>query len=180
MSKTKVLKQKQEISENIEEPEETPQPAPKAKKQLTQEQLDNLAKAREKARERKIELGQISSKAKALKEEKLRKDADEYDKLISQKAKPEPPQKEEVIEPKIEPKAVEPKKKRIVKKYVYEEDDEDEEVEEVVIRKPKPKTKPEPSYNELIYESAQDRIKTKISEERTKSLINSLMPVHFR
>ena len=42
MSKTKVLKQKQEIEENIEEPEETPQPGPKAKKQLTQEQLDNV------------------------------------------------------------------------------------------------------------------------------------------
>lgn len=174
MSKTKVLKQKQEISETIEEPEEILPPAPKVKKQLTQEQLDNLAKAREKARERKIELGQISAKAKGLKEEKLRKDAEEYDKLISQKTKPEPPQKEEKIE------VVEPKKKRIVKKYVYEDEDEDEEVEEVVIRKPKPKAKPEPTYNELIYESAQDRIKTKISEERTKSLINSLMPVHFR
>ena len=175
MSKTKVLKQKQEISETIEEPEEILPPAPKVKKQLTQEQLDNLAKAREKARERKIELGQISAKAKGLKEEKLRKDAEEYDKLISQKTKPEPPQKEELIEQKVEPK-----KKRIVKKYVYEEEDDDEEVEEVVIRKPKPKAKPEPTYNELIYESAQDRIKTKISEERTKSLINSLMPVHFR
>jgi len=176
MSKTKVSKQKQEIEETIEEPEEEAPPPPiKVKKQLTQEQLDNLAKAREKARERKIELGQISAKAKALKEEKLRKDATEYDKLISQKAKPEPPQKEEVIEPKAESK-----KKRIVKKYVYEEEDEDEEVEEVVIRKPKAKAKPEPTYNELIYESAQDRIKTKISEERTKSLINSLMPVHFR
>lgn len=91
MSKTKVLKQKQEISETIEEPEEILPPAPKVKKQLTQEQLDNLAKAREKARERKIELGQISAKAKGLKEEKLRKDAEEYDKLISQKTKPEPP-----------------------------------------------------------------------------------------
>ena len=98
MSKTKVLKQKQEISETIEEPEEILPPAPKVKKQLTQEQLDNLAKAREKARERKIELGQISAKAKGLKEEKLRKDAEEYDKLISQKTKPEPPQKEEIIE----------------------------------------------------------------------------------
>ena len=167
MSKSKNLKQKQEIEENevIEQPEE---PAPKVKKILTQEQLDNLAKAREKARERKIELGQISSKAKLLKEEKLKKDAAEYDKLISEKTKP---QKEEVIEPKVEPKA-ETKKKRIVKKYVYEEEDDDEEVEEVVIRKPKPKTKPEPTYNELIYETAQDRIKTKISEERTKSLIN--------
>jgi hypothetical protein len=38
-----------------------------------------------------------------------------------------------------------------------------EEVEEVVIRKPKPKAKPEPTYHELIYESAKDRIKTKIS-----------------
>ena len=171
MSKSKNLKQKQEIVEQeiIEQPEE---PAPKVKKILTQEQLDNLAKAREKARERKIELGQISSKAKLLKEEKLKKDAAEYDKLISEKTKP---QKEEVIEPKVEPK-----KKRIVKKYVYEDEDEDEEIEEVVIRKPKPKAKPEPTYNELIYESAQDRIKTKISEERTKSLINSLMPVHFR
>ena len=182
MSKTKVLKQKQEISETIEEPEEILPPAPKVKKQLTQEQLDNLAKAREKARERKIELGQISSKAKALKEEKLRKDADEYDKLISQKTKPEPPQKDQPHSGDMPSgrEIIEPKKKRIVKKYVYEDEDEDEEIEEVVIRKPKPKAKPEPTYNELIYESAQDRIKTKISEERTKSLINSLVPVHFR
>ena len=138
MSKSKVLKQKQEIVEQeiIEQTEEIPAPAPKVKKILTQEQLDNLTKAREKARERKIELGQISSKAKLLKEEKLKKDAAEYDKLISEKTKP---QKEEVIEPKVEPKA-ETKKKRIVKKYVYEEEDDDEEVEEVVIRKPKPKT----------------------------------------
>ncbi len=77
MCYTKVLKQKLETEEPIEEPEEILQPAPKVKKQLTQEQLDNLAKAREKARERKIELGQISTKAKALKEEKLRKDAEE-------------------------------------------------------------------------------------------------------
>jgi len=52
MSKTKVLKQKQEIEETIEEPEEEAPPPPiKVKKQLTQEQLDNLAKAREKAKE---------------------------------------------------------------------------------------------------------------------------------
>ena len=60
MSKTKVLKQKQEISETIEEPEEILPPAPKVKKQLTQEQLYNLAKAREKARDFVIKKGQKS------------------------------------------------------------------------------------------------------------------------
>jgi hypothetical protein len=170
MTKAKVSKQiieeqpKEEEEEVIEEV-----PPTKIKKQLTQEQLDNLAKAREKARERKIELAQIASKAKLLKEEQLRKSASEYDKLISEKEN----QPKETSQPQPEPK-IEPKKKRIVKKYVYEDEDE-EEVEEVIIRKPKPK-----SYNELIYESAQDKIKSKINEERTKSLINSLMPVHFR
>ena len=164
---------KQEIEEPVEEEEILVDvPVQKIKKVLTQDQLDNLARAREKARERKIELAQISSKAKLLKEEQLRKSASEYDKLISEKAS----QKEKVQPQKenIQPQVIEPKKKRIVKKYVYEDEDEDEEVEEVIIRKPKPK-----SYNELIYESAQDKIKSKISEERTKSLINSLMPVHF-
>jgi hypothetical protein len=49
MSKSKNLKQKQEIVEQeiIEQTEEIPAPAPKVKKILTQEQLDNLAKARE-------------------------------------------------------------------------------------------------------------------------------------
>jgi hypothetical protein len=180
MSKSKALKQKNEEPKEQEEIIEEA-PAPKVKKQLTQEQLDNLAKAREKAKERKIELAQIASKAKLLKEEQLKKAASEYDKFISEKAAS---QKENQPPPKEEPpkkQEIEPKKKRIVKKYVYEDEDEEvEEVEEVVIRKPKPKTKQEPSYNELIYESAQDRIKSKISEERTKSLISSLMPVHFR
>ena len=162
---------KQEIEQPVEEEEILVAEAPvqKVKKVLTQEQLDNLAKAREKAKERKIELAQISSKAKLLKEEQLRKSASEYDKLISEKAS-----KKEIVPQPPPPQVIEPKKKRIVKKYVYEDEDEDEDVEEVIIRKPKPK-----SYNELIYESAQDKIKSKISEERTKSLINSLMPVHF-
>jgi hypothetical protein len=168
MTKAKVSKQIIEEQPQEEEEEVIEElPPTKIKKQLTQEQLDNLAKAREKARERKIELAQIASKAKLLKEEQLRKSASEYDKLISEKKENQP---KETPQPQPEPT----KKKRIVKKYVYEDEDE-EEVEEVIIRKPKPK-----SYNELIYESAQDKIKSKISEERTKNLISSLMPVHFR
>jgi hypothetical protein len=51
---------------------------------------------------------------------------------------------------------VNPKKKRIAKKYVYEDEHDDDEVEAAVMRKPNPKVKPEPASIELIYVSAYD------------------------
>ena len=53
----------------------------KPKKQLSEQQLLNLKKARERAQERKTELKHLHAKSKALKEEQLKLDALEYDKL---------------------------------------------------------------------------------------------------
>jgi hypothetical protein len=55
------------------------------KKQVSEQQLLNLAKARERAKERKKELAELNSKSKGLKEEQLRKDAEEYDRLKEEK-----------------------------------------------------------------------------------------------
>ena len=55
------------------------------KHQISEQQLLNLAKARERAKERKKELAQLNSKSKGLKEEKLRKDAEESDRLLEEK-----------------------------------------------------------------------------------------------
>ena len=68
--------------EEITEAENKPE---KPKKVLTQSQLEALAKARIKAQERKQELKELNAKAKGLKEEKLKADAAEYDKLQKKK-----------------------------------------------------------------------------------------------
>ena len=57
----------------------------KPKRQVSEQQLMNLAKARERAKERKKELAELNTKSKGLKEEQLRKDAEEYDKLKEEK-----------------------------------------------------------------------------------------------
>ena len=65
--------------------EEKQQIIEKPKKQVSEQQLINLAKARERAKERKKELAELNSKSKGLKEEQLRKDAEEYDRLKQEK-----------------------------------------------------------------------------------------------
>ena len=68
------------------EPEPEPEPEPiKQKKVLSASQLEALAKARIKAQERKKELAELNAKSKGLKEQKLKADAAEYDKLQKQK-----------------------------------------------------------------------------------------------
>jgi hypothetical protein len=108
-------------------------------------------------------------------------------------------QKEELIKPKdqpqsggenaipsgreiIKPKEIkEPKKKRIIKKIIYEDGSEDE-VEDVRHSEPKQNNKymtmfsNEDSYSNLVYQSACDKLKEKLQDERTKYLISSLMP----
>ncbi len=94
-------------------------------------------------------------------------------------------QKEELTKPKEEPKVEKPKviekKKRIIKKIIYEDGSEDE-VEDVRHIQPKQNNKymsmfeNENSYSNLVYQSACDKLKEKIQDERTKYLISSLMP----
>jgi hypothetical protein len=162
--------------DNVEEiqPIETPT---KIKKPLTSERLDQLKQARIKAQEKKHEMKQLKSKAKQLPIEEVKLNALKYDQLQKQK--------EELTKPKEEPKVEKPKviekKKRIIKKIIYEDGSEDE-VEDVRHIQPKQNNKymsmfeNENSYSNLVYQSACDKLKEKIQDERTKYLISSLMP----
>ena len=116
---------------------------------------------------------QLKSKAKQLPIEEVKLNALKYDQLQKQK--------EELIKPKEEkPKIIE-KKKRIIKKIIYEDGSEDE-VEDVRHIQPKQNNKymsmfgNDDSYSNLVYQSACDKLKEKIQDERTKYLISSLMP----
>jgi len=162
--------------DNVEEiqPIETPT---KIKKPLTSERLDQLKQARIKAQEKKHEMKQLKSKAKQLPIEEVKLNALKYDQLQKQK--------EELTKPKEDPKEEKPKviekKKRIIKKIIYEDGSEDE-VEDVRHIQPKQNNKymsmfeNENSYSNLVYQSACDKLKEKIQDERTKYLISSLMP----
>ena len=165
--------------DNVEEiqPIETPT---KIKKPLTSERLDQLKQARIKAQEKKHEMKQLKSKAKQLPIEEVKLNALKYDQLQKQKEELTKP-KEEIVIPKEEkPKTID-KKKRIIKKIIYEDGSEDE-VEDVRHIQPKQNNKymsmfeNENSYSNLVYQSACDKLKEKIQDERTKYLISSLMP----
>ena len=69
----------------VEEKQIKPHVEDKPKKQVSEQQLMNLAKARERAKERKKELAELNLKSKGLKEEQLRKDAEEYDRIKQEK-----------------------------------------------------------------------------------------------
>ena len=83
------------------------------------------------------------------------------------------------------------KKKKIIKKIVYQEasssdSDDADEVEVVKVKKQSKKKetiehKPAPqndnnSYSNLLYESSVDKLKTRMMNERARNLIMSVMP----
>ena len=162
--------------DNVEEIQQIEIPT-KIKKPITSERLEQLKQARIKAQEKKHEMKQLKSKAKQLPIEEVKLNALKYDQLQKQK--------EELTKPKEEPKVEKPKviekKKRIIKKIIYEDGSEDE-VEDVRHIQPKQNNKymsmfeNENSYSNLVYQSACDKLKEKIQDERTKYLISSLMP----
>lgn len=159
----------------VEEPKEPPkEEVVKPKKILSESQLEALAKARIKAQERKQELKQLNAKAKGLKEERLKADASEYDKLKKKKELDETVKKIEVENP---PPAKFEKKKKI-KKIIYEEDTEEESVEEVVVKR-KPKQKVEKSYSELADMSLNEQIKKKLQEEKITCFFHQLTGKKF-
>jgi len=170
--------QENKIEDLPEQIETTNEPPPtKTKKPITPERLEQLKNARLKALEKKQEMKELKTKAKQLPIEEVKLSAMKYDQLQKQK--------EELIKPKEEinkPKEIkEPKKKRIIKKIIYEDGSEDE-VEDVRHSEPKQNNKymtmfsNEDSYSNLVYQSACDKLKEKLQDERTKYLISSLMP----
>ena len=78
---------------------------------LSASQLEALAKARIKAQERKKELAELNAKSKGLKEQKLKADAAEFDKLQKQKELEETVRKINVPIPAPPPTKIERKRK---------------------------------------------------------------------
>ena len=159
----------------------------KPKKQLSEQQLLNLKKARERAQERKTELKHLHAKSKALKEEQLKLDALEYDKLKKEEELKILKQKEldEIVNQQQEKqnKIDEIKKKKKIKKIIYEDSSEDDEVETVIIRKKKetqqlqqPK---QPTFNDLANMSIQNQIHKKLNEEKFNSLYAQLVNCRY-
>ena len=170
--------------ENHEIVDETPQievPA-KIKKPISAEKLEQLKQARLKGAEKKKEMKELKTKAKQLPIEEVKLSAMKYDEL--QKRKEDfIKAKEEIVMPKEEKPKITDKKKRVIKKIVYEDGSEDE-IEDVrhTQQQQQPKNKHmtmfsnDDSYSNLVYQSACDRLKEKLQDERTKYLISSLMP----
>ena len=163
--------------------EEKQQIIEKPKKPVSEQQLLNLAKARERAKERKKELAELNSKSKGLKEEQLRKDAEEYDRLKQEKIlkqqeeekKLKQKELEEAIKKVENEKAIKPDKpKKKVKKIIYESEpeEEEEEEEEVIIKKKKAPKKP--SYADLADMSVEQQIKNKLQQEKITCFFNQL------
>ena len=182
------------------------------KKPISEAQLQHLANIRVKALDKKKEIKIITEKANKVKEYETLKAAKQlqkqemakhYDNMMKEN---EP----KVIEPKVEPKVEEPKpepkekpkaepkpqsqsgglpegrKKKVIKKVIYQEasssdSDGADEVEIVKVKKPSKKPPPEPkpepiTYSNLLYESSIDKLKSRMMDERAKHLVSSLMP----
>jgi hypothetical protein len=177
----KIIDENDEIIDEIPKIEE---PIKKNKKPITAEKLEQLKQARLKGAEKKREMKELKNKAKQLPIEEVKLSAMKYDQLQKQKEeliKPKEEIKEEIVIPKEEkPKKID-KKKRVIKKIIYEDGSEDE-VEDIRHIQPQPKNKymtmfsNEDSYTNLVYQSACDKLKEKLQDERTKYLISSLMP----
>jgi len=178
----------------------------KPKKPLTQKQIDHLERIRELALEKKKEMKIITEKANTIKQyetlraaKQLEKQelAKKYDEMMSQnKQDIQPPKVEEKVEtPVIEtpkPSKVPEKKKKIIKKVIYQEASSDSDgADEVEVVKVKKQSKPketkvvppfvekgpeQPTYVDLLYQSSLEKMKTKMMDERAKYLVNSLMP----
>ena len=171
------ISEKEIPSTEVIEPEKPtiPQEPIKQKKVLSDSQLEALAKARIKAQERKKELAELNAKSKGLKEQKLKADAAEFDKLQKQKDLEETVRKIDVPIPPPPPANFEKKKK--VKKIIYESENSDEESEEVVIKKKRqPK---QPSYSQLADMSVEQQIKNKLQQEKITCFFNQLTGKKF-
>ena len=177
--------------DNIDNNEEIPQTEPpiKIKKTVSPEKLEQLKYARLKGAEKKKEMKELKTKAKQLPIEEMKISAMKYDQLQKQKEEIVKPVEKEIIIP-VEKEITKPekpkdKKKRIIKKIVYEDGSEDEIEDLRHVQQPAQYNNNnrymkmfsnDDSYTNLVYQSACDKLKEKVQDERTKYLIKSLMP----
>ena len=176
--------------DNVEDlpPIETPNETPiKIKKTVSPEKLEQLKQARLKGAEKKKEMKELKTKAKQLPIEEMKISAMKYDQLQKQKEEIIKPVEKEIkhIEKEIKPIEKEvitkDKKKRIIKKIIYEDGSEDEIEDMRHMHQQQQNNKymtmfNNDSYTNLVYQSACDKLKEKVQDERTKYLIKSLMP----
>ena len=152
------------------------------KKPLSEARREQLVKAREAAQKKKKEIKEITTKSKSLKLEEAKLKAYQFDELMKKKEEIMNPPKEEIVEEIKQVEVKQPKKKRVIKKIIYEDDSEEEvEVLEVEKYKPIPQQQPQPqmnheTYTHLMYQNAYEKLQNKVNEERTKLLVQSLMP----
>jgi len=201
--------------------ENTIKPKKKQLSEQKLQHLQNIrVKALEKKKEMKEitekanKLKEIESlkKAKQYEKEQLAKQYDEMIEKEKKEKKVEEPKEEKPVEEKSKeekPKEkikdqphsgdmpsgreIKPKKKKIIKKVIYQEasssdSDGADEVEIVKVKKqpkqPKPEPEPKPqqkpvinnSYSNLLYESSIDKLKSRMMEDRAKYLVQSVMP----
>jgi hypothetical protein len=128
--------------------EDLPDPPPKQKRQMSEKQLANLAKAREKARisltKKKERTKKLKEQEKKLKELKLKEKEDRIQ--AEMKALQLEPSAEETEKPAPEKKAPKKKKKKQKVVYVSESSDSSSSEEEVVyVKKPRRKGKHAPA-----------------------------------
>ena len=174
-----------EVVEELPEPQiETPI---KIKKPVSPERLEQLKHARVKAQEKKHEMKELKTKAKQLPIEEVKLSAMKYDQLQKQKEDFIKTKEQDIVitNPGREIPVSKPKdkKKRIIKKIVYEDGSEDE-IEDLRHVQPPAQQQNrymalfgnDDSYTNLVYQSACDKLKEKVHDERTKYLIKSLMP----
>ena len=168
-------------TETIENEEEIQQPQIK-KKELSQKQIDHLNSIRGKALERKREIK--LQKHEEYKIQAMEKKVQQIE--IKQEPKPEPAQGRQGYAEPIKQEEAKPKKKVIkqVIKYVEADEDDEDEEEEIIITKSKRKEKqnikpPEPSYNDLLYQSSLERLQTKMMSERAKNIVYYVMPNYY-
>jgi len=129
---------------------------------------------------------ELNQKAKQLHIEEAKVKAIKYDEVMRQKEELLKPKEEPKEEPKEHKPEIKEKKKRVIKKIIYEDDSEEEIEDKRYI--PKQSTpshynhfnQNHDSYTNLVYQSACDKLKEKVQDERTKFLINSLMPCNYR
>jgi len=151
------------------------------KKPLSDARREQLVKARQAAQIKKKEIKEITTKSKSLKLEEAKLKAYQFDELMKKKEEIMNP-KEEIVEEIKQVEVKQPKKKRVIKKIIYEDDSEEEvEVLEVEKYKPIPQPQPQPqmnheTYTHLMYQNAYEKLQNKVNEERTKLLVQSLMP----
>ena len=199
--------QENNIDNNDNNNEEIPQiEAPiKTKKPVSPERYEQLKQARLKGAEKKKEMKELKTKAKQLPIEEMKISAMKYDQLQKQKEEIIKPVEKEIIKPVekeiiipvekeiikpvekeiIKPEKPKDKKKRIIKKIVYEDGSEDEieDLRHVQPQQQQPNNNRymkmfsnDDTYSNLVYQSACDKLKEKVQDERTKYLIKSLMP----